>query len=104
MWLIRCPVFLLLILVAVGKDERKANAFLNYCLKLCRLSDINLVQLHNGHLDLILLSFLKNERLKYAGIDFELRASRHLVVEVLTRIISIASDSVVAREFICDNV
>jgi hypothetical protein len=101
-WLIRRPEFLPLILVAVGRNAEKTEGFLRTCLQYPSISQTNVQMLHRGHVDRILLSFLKSGA-RYLSVDFVLRLSRALAMELLHAITRVESDYAVAREFLCDD-
>jgi hypothetical protein len=95
--LFRRPLFLALLLIAIGKNATIVEQFLRTCLRSKQFSDYNLRKLHEGDVDAILLSALaKGPQTSYHGFSFVLNLPRALAIEVLTSLAAIMGNRRIA--------
>jgi hypothetical protein len=96
-FLIVRPVFLSLVLIAVGPS---ADDCITLFSGLAEWSSYNRRMLHEGDVDSILLSSLADPKVCYQTMEFEFRAKHELIFVLLVRIAFCGADAGIVRKFL----
>ena len=102
MFFIQQPQFIPLMFCALGRNESKITEFFQYLKSLVVGKSLyNAYRLHDGNIDDILLTWLKEgPKIVYQGVTIEMNVNRQIVLEVLEAIVSLSCDAEIAGKFI----